>query len=278
MKFKSLSLFHRFFLIISGVAITPLVIVSAYLAHYQRIAKENTLEFHRQLAQFSADLINDYMVSLNKRLAFTQDLERATAIDQMEMFKVIQQALVTNPDFAVLSVLDKDGKETVKLADTKFLAEMAPMDRSKDPTFVDVAENGLVAVSPVHELQKMPVLNVVYPLRTGEYAYLTVNLTGLWKKLQSPKIGKTGKVLLVDEKGGLLVGFQGEDVPKVAPKALAEMLQGEGGAKDEIPGEKEKLVGGFRFVPATLWVAVTLQPHRLGRRFRGRLLCGAAHL
>lgn len=257
---KNLSLFHRFFLIISGVAITPLLIVSAYLFHYQRMAKENTLEFHQQLAGFSADLIADYMAGLNRKLAFAPDLERAAAVDQMEQFKVIQQALVANSDFAVLSVTDPGGMETVKAASSKFQTEMNPLDRSKDPTWVEVSENGLVEVGPVHELSGTPVFNVVYPLKTGDFAFLTVNLSGLWKKLQSPKIGKSGKIVVVDEKGEVLPGFSGEDVPKVPAAELTALLHAEGGVRDEIPGERGKLVGGFRYVPSAKWYVLTLQP------------------
>lgn len=260
---KNLTLFHRFFLIISGVAITPLLIVSAYLFHYQKMAKENTLEFHQQLAGFSANLITDYMSSLNRRLAFMADLERALGSDQMEQFKVINQALVTNPDFAVLSVTDPGGKETVKAASSKFITEMNPIDRSRDPAWLDVSENGLAALGPVHDLAGIPVVNLVYPLKTGDFAFLTVNLSGLWKKLQAPKIGKTGKIVVADVKGNILAGFSGDEVPKVAPAFLAKMFGSDTeGSRESIPSDKGVQVGGFHSAEtsSTKWYVLTLQP------------------
>jgi NtrC-family two-component system sensor histidine kinase KinB len=256
---KNLSLFHRFFVIMAGVAIVPLLVVTAYLYHYQKIAKENTLEFHRQLATFSANAINDYMGGLNRRLGFVQDLERVSGGDKLEAFKILQEALVTNPDFAVLSVLDPEGKETVKLADTKFPEEVNPTDRSKDPTFKEVAENGLVDISPAHELGGQPVITIVYPMKTGEYAFLDVDLSTLWKKLQATKIGKTGRVQIVDEDGKVLPGFE-SDKTRVKATVLKSMLKEEEGALDHVPASGGVMVGGYHHVPSTKWYVMTVQP------------------
>lgn len=259
-KFKDLSLFQRFFLIIVGVALTPLFLVSAYLFHTQKLAKENTLDFHFQLASFSADIVQDYMSSLNRRLAFVRDLERASGKDSLEQFKVLQQTLVTNPDFALLSVLDEDGMEKVKLADTKAVKEYAPVSRAADPTFKEVQENGLVEISPVRDLAGTPVIVVVYPMTTGEFAYLMINVQGLWKKLTGTDIGKTGKIVVADNKGNILPGFK--DVPEVKPETLAAWYdkgQGEGVAEN-LAGVKETLVGAHRYVEAPKWYVTTLQP------------------
>lgn len=255
-------LVYRFFFIILGAALIPLLLTSLWLLRYQSVAKKNALELHRGLADFAAQTVTSHIQNLNKRLAFTLDLQRikrAVGMGFVEEFKVLQQVTNANPDFVLLSVLDLGGKETLKLADARIFPDPGYKDRSREDVFLEAKRTGRVVTGPVSLIDGTPVMNLVYPLEQAGYVYLTVSLRELWEKIKKQRVGLSGWIVLVDDSGRVLNGF--EDAGEMDSEQLKALFsQGLRGTADNLLTSRGAWVGAFEKVQGFPWAALTLQP------------------
>lgn len=256
-------LVYRFFFIILGAALIPLLLTTLWLLRYQSVAKKNALELHRGLADFGAQTVASHIQNLNKRLAFTLDLQRikrAVGMGFVEEFKVLQQVTNANPDFVLLSILDTGGKETLKLADAKIFPDPGYKDRSGENLFVEAKKTGRVVTGPVVLIDGTPVMNLVYPLEQAGYVYLTVSLRELWEKLKKQRVGLSGWIVLVDDSGRVLTGFEDAGIEVDAGQLKELFSQGLRGTADSLSTSRGAWVGAFEKVQGFPWAALTLQP------------------
>jgi len=185
---------------------------------------------------------------------------------------VLQQALISHQAFTFLAVLDAGGKETVRAADVNLFP-----DSGRPATFDEViraaAAGGRLSVSPVVEIGGKPFLLLAYPLLTGGRMLLAAyDLSELWRRLGSLKVGSDGRVLILDTAGHPLLGVS-DDFPEKGWKGPGE-LPGESGWLDRVSTPLGNMVGAYVATPSLKWRVLTLQLQKeafaVGDRFMFR--------
>lgn len=267
-----MSLLTRFFLALLLAALLPVLIAGSWFMRSNERAEENARLLHRQIAVLSADMVEKAAQDMNRAFGFVLDLERGGRHTETDDLRILQQTVTTHPSFVLLSLLDREGREAIKISDKTLFPELDRVDRSTDPVVAAARLSGKVSLGKVELRQGNPVLPLAYPLSTGRCLYATYDLTSLWKRLQGLHIGEAGRVLLAASDGSPLAGIAEPPLPAgwKAPPLGEEGI----GWYEEMALKGQAFVGAYALTPSFGWRVLTLQPRKeayaIGEGFRTR--------
>jgi two-component system NtrC family sensor kinase len=258
---KRIKLFHKFALIMVLLVVIPLLIQGIKMININREALEvSVLETHTKLAQAIAEDINDYVSGLNLDLAFVLAFEKFPKMSWQEKMKILLSVLSRHEDFILISVLNGNGDEVIKVHNPSFLQESSRLiSRSKDQAFVEAKKTGAPQVGNIYYDGNLSRINVVYPLEADyEYVFVTATLSELWRKIDGMRIGKTGFAFLIDSEGRTIFHPELEKAKNfekaiglpIVRQALAQFGNPSG---VNISGEGFRNENGSDFVGAYAW-------------------------
>ena len=221
----------------------PLVPMLLLLAYYQVHLKDNILETHANLAQIVSSSLNQHIEDLSWRLAFAQHLT-----DVLQEGKnpqaVLQEALNANPDFLILAVLDKNGKERYRAGDKQVLNQVPMLDLKDDPSLPDLSREKRLSVSSFDVMAGRPISEFIYPLPNGDFLYGIMSFFGFLSRVQEQRIGVTGRIYIVDQNGSVYANDY-----QYKPAFDAETLQNAFASQDQLIKKlktpQETYVGAF---------------------------------
>ncbi len=221
----------------------PLVPMLLLLAYYQVHLKDNILETHANLAQIVSSSLNQHIEDLSWRLAFAQHLT-----DVLQEGKnpqaVLQEALNANPDFLMLAVLDKNGKERYRAGDKQVLNQVPMLDLKDDPSLPDLSREKRLSVSSFDVMAGRPISEFIYPLPNGDFLYGIMSFFGFLSRVQEQRIGVTGRIYIVDQNGSVYANDY-----QYKPAFDAETLQNAFASQDQLIKKlktpQETYVGAF---------------------------------
>ena len=221
----------------------PLVPMLLLLAYYQVHLKDNILETHANLAQIVSSSLNQHIEDLSWRLAFAQHLT-----DVLQEGKnpqaVLQEALNANPDFLMLAVLDKNGKERYRAGDKQVLNQVPTLDLKEDPSLPDLSREKRLSVSSFDVMAGRPISEFIYPLPNGDFLYGIMSFFGFLSRVQEQRIGVTGRIYIVDQNGSVYANDY-----QYKPAFDAETLQNAFASQDQLIKKlktpQETYVGAF---------------------------------
>ncbi len=197
-----MSIFSKLFKLFLAVVLMPLVPMLLLLAYYQVHLKDNILETHANLAQIVSSSLNQHIEDLSWRLAFAQHIT-----DMLNEGKnpqdALQEALSANPDFLMLAVLNKQGKELYRVGEKQILAQVPAMDLTKDPSLPQLAQQKRLSVSSFDVMAGRPISEFIYPLPNGDFLYGIMSFFGFLSRVQEQRIGVTGRIYIVDQNGSV---------------------------------------------------------------------------
>ena len=127
-----MSSFSKLFKLFLLVVFLPLVPMVLLLSYYQIHLKDNILETHVNLAEIVSSSFTQHIENLSWRLSFRQQLTD-TLSQRKNPTALLQEALTENPDFLMLAVLSKDGKELYRVGPAALLKRVPSLDLSQDP-------------------------------------------------------------------------------------------------------------------------------------------------
>ena len=148
-----MSIFSKLFKVFLAVVLMPLVPMLLLLAYYQVHLKANILETHANLAQIVSSSLSQHIEDLSWRLAFAQHLTDVLN-EKKDPQAVLQEALNANPDFLMLAVLNKNGKELYRAGDKQILKQVPALNLQDDPSLPEIARGRKAEVgahSPLFE-------------------------------------------------------------------------------------------------------------------------------
>lgn len=195
-----MSIFSKLFKLFLAVVLMPLIPMVLLLAYYQVHLKDNILETHANLAQIVSSSMNQHIEDLTWRLAFTQHLTQ-TLDAKKNPEPVLQEALSANPDFLMLAVLSKTGKELYRAGDKQVLKQLPPLDLEGDPSLPELAGAPRLSVSSFDVVAGRPISEFIYPLPNGDFLYGIMSFFSFLSRVQEQRIGVTGRIYIVDQDG-----------------------------------------------------------------------------
>ena len=251
-----MSIFSKLFKLFLTVVLMPLIPMALLLAYYQGHLKDNILETHSNLAQIVASSINQHIEDLGWRLAFAQNVSESLQNGQNPQ-EDLRNAMAANPDFLMLAVLNKQGKEITRVGAKAFLDKIPSLDLSDDKYLPEAGSNEL-SVSGFEVVEGRPISEFVYTMPNGDYLYGIVSFFGLLTRVQEQRIGRTGQIYIVGENGHFFYGDY-QYRPEVSPQDMKQVFEENKRFIKNLKGEKDTFVGAY--APTPIWgtYAVVLQ-------------------
>ncbi len=238
-----MSLFSKLFKLFLAIVLMPLVPMLLLLAYYQVQLKDNILETHANLAQIVSSSLNQHIEDLSWRLAFAQHITELLQAGKNPQ-SVLQEALNANPDFLMLAVLDKNGKELYRAGDKQILAQVPALDLKDDPSLPELARQPRLSVSSFDVMAGRPISEFIYPLPNGDFLYGIMSFFSFLSRLQEQRIGVTGRIYIVDQDGSVYANDY-----QYKPAFDAEALQNAFTSQDQLIKKlktpQETYVGAF---------------------------------
>ena len=242
-----MSIFSKLFKMFLVVVLVPFVPMLLLLAYYQIQLKDNILETHANLAQMVSASMNQHIEDLGWRLAFTRSVEESLQ-RKKNPTPILNEALLANPDFLMLAVLSAQGKELYRAGNSPLLKQLPSLDLSEDPVLVDLEKTPHFSVSRFEVVEGRPVSEFIYPLANGDYLYGVLNFFDFLTRVQDQRIGRTGRVYIVDSDGQIYAGDYLYK-PDFNPVDLKNAFTGKKHLITHLKTPQETYVGAFASTP-----------------------------
>src|SRR5580765_3239951 len=97
------------YLTVLAIVVIPVTMTCWKVVQYSRVSKTQISDLHHHIVRTLAINTTTYFNQLNMRLAFAPLLSRSPA--WAEQLAVLNNALMSNSDFACAALLDANGKE-----------------------------------------------------------------------------------------------------------------------------------------------------------------------
>ena len=251
-----MSIFSKLFKLFLAVVFFPLIPLLLLLGYYQLHLNDNILETHANLAEMVASSMSQHIEDLTWRLAFAPQVTTALQHNKTPV-PVLNEALAANPDFVMLAVLDKNGVEKFRAAANPTLLQQLPtLDLQGDPILSELAREPHLSVTRFDVIEERPISEFLYPLQNGDFLYGVLSYTEFLTRLQQPRIGSTGRIYIVDEKGQV---YANAYAPAFDAAALRRAFASKSQLLKNIKTPHETYVGAFASTPILGAYAVVLQ-------------------
>ncbi len=191
-----------FFIMIMGIVVVPVSGTCWKIVQYSRESKSQIFELHRHIVHSLSLNTTSYFEQLNMRLAFAPLLART----QMwgDQVAILNNALMSNSDFACVALLDSKGQERAKAYHSAFLDLRGKIDYARNPLFLKVQKSLTVDTGMVYEHNGQSFFDVLYPLENQSWMLVSIRWESLKKLLFDQKVGTRGYIWLLDESGRII--------------------------------------------------------------------------
>lgn len=255
---------RKSFPVLFATAAVPLALAGAWFWTQADAARRVSLQLHQEVAGFAATALARHLEVLEGRLEFLRQLypDLASGAPSQAAVERVRKALKLNPDFLGLVLVDRNGHELRRWANSPLMRNFDPLRRAAQPLLGRAAESGRPAVA-LAAVAQSPSAVSVQPIGRDRLVCVAVSLEGLVNELSRHRLGAGGLPALATADGRLLP-VPGAALPRVDPAFLAKLLAGgDRGWSDRIPAPEGPYLGMYERVPSaslTDWYALTLQP------------------
>jgi signal transduction histidine kinase/HAMP domain-containing protein len=252
-----MSFFQRFLLILVAFALIPAALLSAWILNSTAGARGNAERFHRQITALSAQMAENSALEMNRALGFVEDLERGNPSPSAD-YKILEQAAAEHSKLEYLALFKSSFSEIPPLSDPDIFPQNSSSGIVSKSLIAKALKSGEIQVGSVHIRAGIPLISIAYPLSGERCLYAEYSLKNLWQKLKKIRVGKSGRLILLDLSGKKLKGFAPGFLPSgwTWPKTLS----GDSGWDEDIPDKAGSMVGSYATIPSlNLWAA-SLEP------------------
>ncbi len=253
---------NRWFLIILAIVVIPVTMTCVKIIEYAQESKEQVYDLHRHIVNALSLNTNSYFQQVNTRLAFAPLLARTRQWG--EQVSILNNALMSNSDFACVALLNSEGHELAKAYDSTLHDFVAPIDLSQSKLFAKVTPDRHADTGAVYQRDGQSYFDILYPLENKDWIYVSVRWESLKKILFDQQVGKQGFIWLIDEAGTIAGDSHNEHSGQsVLPQwaFFKERLD----QRDPWLGEFDDLdgvssVGAGQWIPSAGWFVLSAQP------------------
>ena len=252
---------RKWFFIILAIVIVPVTMTSWKVVQYSRESRQQVSELHRHIVHALSLNTASYFQQLNMRLAFAPMLVRTPQWG--DQLAILNNALLSNNDFACVALLDGKGKERAKAFDAQLPFWSRSLDYSGDPLFQRLQASRTADTGPVYERNGQSFFDILYPLENGQWILVAVRWESLKSLLFDQQVGERGYIWILDDTGRVVGDSHGASVGQRSPdwtffqdrKEDSAAWQGEFNDPHGVPS-----VGAGQWVPGAGWLILSAQP------------------
>lgn len=188
----------------------PLISAGVLILQSNRVRQEREIQsWNLEIAMKAVDKVESYINGILDKLVLLANTMTFRSMDiQRQEYALF--SMIKYPYLKEMSVLDEKGWERLKLSEERFFSPKDLKNLNEDPKFIN-AIKGKVYTGPIYTSEfSEPMITLAVPIRNvagdrviGALA-AEVNLKDLWDGVLSFKVGETGYIYAVDERGRLI--------------------------------------------------------------------------
>ncbi len=192
-----------YFVVLVSVALLASGLIGLYFSYQENRAGLVALQHEKALA--AAAKIEQYINEIEHQIGWTtlpQTVPSAPAQRRFDYLKLLRQV----PAITEASLLDRSGREQLRVSRLGLDVTGSGVDYSRDPRFTEV-KGGKTYFSPVYfRKETEPYMTIAVPASRDEASVTTadVNLKFVWDVVSRIKIGEAGYAYVVDARGQLI--------------------------------------------------------------------------
>ncbi len=199
---------RKWFLIILAIVVIPVTMTCWKIFQYVHESKAQVMDLHRHIAHALSLNTSTYFEQLNMRLAFAPLLARSQQWG--EQVGILNNALMSNNDFACVALLDPAGKEKAKAFDAALDHLKEPLNYSRNPLYQKVLTTRTADTGSVYEKNGQSFFDILYPLENGDWMLVVVRWEALRNTLFDQQVGDQGFIWLIDDSGRIVADSRRE--------------------------------------------------------------------
>jgi PAS domain S-box-containing protein len=253
---------RKWFFILLAIVVIPVSMTCWKVVQYAQESKQQIFSLHQHIVHALSLNTTTYFQQLNMRLAFAPTLARSHSWG--DQVSILNNALLSNNDFACVALLDLGGHEKAKAFDASLRNLAAPLDYSRDPLFRKIQNSRIADAGAVYERQGQSFFDILYPLEDGQWMLVSVRWEALKKLLFDQQVGKTGAIWLIDDRGRVVgdslhvhVGEQLLPQWQFFSERVEEPQPWEG---EFLSPQNVPCVGAGQWIPGAGWFVLSSQP------------------
>jgi two-component system sensor histidine kinase VicK len=190
---------RKLFIAVLAIVVIPVSMTCWKIVQYARASKSQIFDLHHHIVHTLALNTTTYFNQLNMRLAFAPLLTRSKVWS--EQLSILNNALMSNTDFACVALLDPKGKEKAKAFDSSLTLFALPIDYSQNALFAKVVQSQSADAGAVYEKNGASFFDILYPLENGQFMMVAVRWESLKNLLFDQQVGQGGFIWLMEETG-----------------------------------------------------------------------------
>jgi hypothetical protein len=218
-------------------------------------------------AQGIADRLTQFIREIQNQIAWTTQLPSTGVSIEERRFDALR-LLRQNPPITELSLLDSQGKESLKVSRLAMDVVGSGIDYSKQAKFIETATKKIY-YGPVYirrESDPYMTLGLASGRNDAGASIIELNLGLMWNIVQQTKVGNRGLAYVVSAEGraiahpDLSVSKSLRDVSSLAQVREARMTNWTGTARTARDLNDQEVVTAFARVPSTGWIVFVELP------------------
>ena len=207
------SLRNRLTLFFVGLAILPVITVSAILAQRSFVTLEKeALDSQHQIAQGLGAEIEAFVQQREDELVLISDVNSLATLDRAEQHTVLNSLLAHQQLYLEIALLDNTGQEQIRLSRFEVFADEDLESRADDDMFQMPASQGTVFYSPIYlgEAEREPLITIAIPVFEPFSDELNAVLVAdfrfrtIWDLIAGMEFGDKEDLYVVDTQGAVL--------------------------------------------------------------------------
>jgi len=203
MKKIRLGFFAKLLAAVAIISLVPLIFMGIRLIGINRITlKRMVMEQHISLASGDAYKVDSYFKGLSKSIIFITQVQSLKTLPEAGRHQMLKALISSSGSIESAALLSRSGKEKIKFYNPALAEDSSTVKYSEKDEF-KAALSGSPSAGKPYETSSGVRINAAYP-SGDEILFITASLDELFDEIQNTRIGRAGRVLLVDSEGRIL--------------------------------------------------------------------------
>jgi len=216
----------KFILIFVSISTIPLIIVSFRANQILKPALRTLyLELHTKTITNIATKIQTYFEILSNSLPFIEEIISKPDLSWDSKQSILETLISINKNIVAISILDKNGKEKIKIYNPNFLTKPTLEDLSKSKYFINLKSSSLTSIltKPYLSENENYIIDSFYK-KQNFYIRISLSLNLLFDQIKDIRVGKTGSIFIIDSENNSLIfhNLTQKDVTQAVPSSIIE--------------------------------------------------------
>jgi len=203
MKKSRLGFFAKLLAAVAVISLVPLIFMGIRLIDINRITlKRMVMEQHISAASGAAYKVDSYFDGLSKSLIFITQAQSLGTLSGAGRRQMLKALISSSAGIESAALLSRSGKEKIKFYNPSLTEDSSSVNYSEKDEFKSALAGDPSAGRPYLAVGGV-CINAAYP-SGDEILFITASLDELFDEIQNTRIGRAGRLLLVDGEGRIL--------------------------------------------------------------------------